>query len=137
MATMLKIKKENGKEVTPQYIKERLFYFSDAAHSFHLETKSFAQHKALSELYEGLITFRDDICELLMGYLGGERIGAVNVGKLPEYTADAPMQLAKDVQDFAYEVYEWAEEKHYCDIENTAQSLSGLSAKTVYLLTLK
>ena len=38
--------------------------------------------------------------------------------------------------DFAYEVYEWAEEKHFCDIENKAQDLSGLGAKTIYRLTL-
>lgn len=46
------------------------------------------------------------------------------------------MELAEEVKDFGYELYEWAGKKKYCDIENKAQELSGVGAKTIYLLTL-
>jgi uncharacterized protein (UPF0264 family) len=109
---------------------------SDAAHKLHLDTKSYAQHKALGKLYEGLIGFRDEISEKMMGYMDGKRIGSIKVGALPEFSEKAAMDLAKEVRDFGMELKEYAEEKDFCDVENVAQSLSGLGASTVYLLTL-
>jgi hypothetical protein len=37
---------------------------------------------------------------------------------------------------FAYELEMWAEDKKYCDISNKAQDLSGIFARTQYMLTL-
>ena len=140
MASLLKVRKEESGEMksklTPESIQSKLFYLSDAAHKLHLDTKSFAQHKALGKLYEGLIDFRDEISEKLMGYMDGKRIGSIKVGALPEFTDKAAMELAKEVRDFGAELEEFAEENEYCDIENVAQALSGLGAQTVYLLTL-
>ena len=123
MATMLSYKKEGKSEnekkevsLTPEYIQGKLFHLSDAAHKLHLDTKSYAEHKALDKLYEGLIGFRDEISEKLMGYLKGKRIGKIKVDELPEYTDGAPLKLANEVIDFAYELYEFAGEKHYCEI---------------------
>lgn len=138
MATMLKIKKEGGREteLTPEYIQGKLFYFHDVAHKFHLDTKSFAIHEALDGLYKGLVDFKDDISEKLMGYLKGKRIGKITIDGIPEYSDSATIALAEEIKDFGYELYEWAGEKKYCDVENIAQSLSGLGAKTIFLLTL-
>jgi hypothetical protein len=44
--------------------------------------------------------------------------------------------MVKEGLKFAYELEKFAEDKNYCDISNTAQELSGLFAKTQYLLTL-
>jgi len=135
---MIKVRKEGAAtSITPEYIKSKLFSFADLAQHFHLETKSFAEHKALQELYEGLNGFRDEIPEILMGYLNGERIGVVKIEQLKEYSQEAVRQLIADIIDFAYDVYEWAGDNKYCDIENNAQDLSGLAAKCGYLLTLK
>ena len=71
MATMLKIKKEGNNEMTPEYIVGKLFSFHNVAHKFHLDTKSFACHKALNKLYTELVDFKDDIAELLIGYNNG------------------------------------------------------------------
>lgn len=137
---MIKVRKEdedNGKStLTPESIQSKLFYLSDAAHKLHLDTKSYAQHKALGKLYEGLIGFRDEISEKMMGYMDGKRIGSIKVGALPDFSEKAAMDLAKEVRDFGMELKDYAEEKHFCDVENVAQSLSGLGASTVYLLTL-
>jgi len=140
MAALLKVRKEDegkGKsKLNPEEIQSKLFYLSDAAHKLHLDTKSYAQHKALGKLYEGLIGFRDEISEKMMGYMDGKRIGSIKVGAIPEFSEKAAMDLAKEVRDFGMELKEYAEEKDFCDVENVAQSLSGLGASTVYLLTL-
>lgn len=122
--------------LTPEYIQGKLFSFHDIAHKLHLDTRSFSEHKALYILYNELVTFKDDISELLMGYMGGKRIGAIKIDDIPEYSHAACVKLANDIKTFAYDLEMWAEDKKYCDIENTAQSLSGLSAKIIYLLTL-
>lgn len=137
---MIKIKKEMEEQpsvdMTPESIVGRLFSFHDIAHKFHLDTKSFACHKALDELYNSLVSFKDDISELLMGYNGGKRIGKIKIEDIPEYSDDAAKKMVKDLLKFASDLEEWAESKNYCDIENTAQSLSGQASKTLYLLTL-
>jgi len=131
--------KENEKseiKLTPEYIQGKLFSFHDISHKFHLDTKSFAEHKALDFLYKSLGDFKDEISEKLMGYLGGKRIGKIAIDEIPSYSQESVSKLVSDIQDFAYELYEWAGEKKYCDIENISQSLSGVAAKTKYLLTL-
>ena len=121
---------------TPEYIQNRLFYFNDVAQKFHHDTKMFSEHMALDKLYTGLVSFKDDICELIIGYQDGKRIGRLKIDDIPEYSHSESVKMVKELKDFSYELYEWAGEKKYCDIENTAQSLSGLAAKTLYLLTL-
>lgn len=131
---MLKIKREG--ELTPEYIQGKLFSFHNTAQKFHHDTKSYAEHKALDFLYTALNDYRDSIPEKLMGYMGGKRIGKIELDEIPAYSHDESVKLAEDVKDFGYELYEWAGKKKYCDIENIAQSLSGDGAKTIYLLTL-
>lgn len=130
---MVKIKSNS---FTPEYIQSKLFSFSNAAHKFHLDTRSFAEHKALDELYHSLADFKDEISEKIMGYMGGKRIGKLKLEEVSEYSHSESVKLAEEIKDFAYELQEWAEDKKYCDIENIAQGLSGLAAKTIYLLTL-
>ncbi len=122
--------------LTPEYIQSKLFSFHNKAHKFHLDTRSYAEHKTLDTLYTELVSFKDDICELIMGYMDGKRIGKVTLDEVPEYSHAESLKLAKDIKAFSYELEMWAEEKKYCDISNVAQSLSGLAAKTLYKLTL-
>lgn len=44
-----------------------LFLARDVAHSFHLATPSYAQHKALQEFYEGIIEAADKFAEAYQG----------------------------------------------------------------------
>lgn len=140
MATMLKVHKEaetKEEKITPEYIRDNLFYFHDAAHKFHQNTTSGWEHDAMGKLYEGLAEFRDDIPEKIMGYMGGKRIEGLEKLKLPEYTSKKDsVNLCNELITFSYEVYEWAGENKFCDVENKAQELSGVAAKTVYRLTL-
>lgn len=122
--------------LTPEIIQSKLFHFRTQAHKFHLDTRSYAEHKTLGKLYESLSGFTDEISEKLMGYQKGKRIGVGESHKLEAYSTDAVSNMVKEGEKFAYELYEWAGEKKYCDLENIAQSLSGLFAQTAYLLTL-
>lgn len=142
MAITAKIRM-SGEEVkaktslTPEEIRDRLFYFRDAAHDFHHQTKGGWEHDALGKLYEALDEFADDIAEELMGYMDGKRIGGLTRIPVPKYGGhESSVKLVKDLMDFAYELYEYGGEKHFCSIENKAQDLSGLGAKTIYRLTL-
>lgn len=141
MAALLKVNKEKEMEkstMTPEDIRNKLFYFHQAAHVFHQETMGGWEHDALGKLYTELVEFKDDIPEKIMGYMGGERIGSFKALPVPEYTGkESSNKLVKEIMDFAYKLEKWAEEKEFCDISNIAQSLSGLGAKTVYRLTLK
>lgn len=135
MATMLKVAKEKG--LTPELIRDKLFYFRDAAHLYHQETKGGWEHDAMGKLYDAIADYQDDIPEKIMGYMGGKRLGGLSKIDVPEYKGhESSVKLAKDLIDFAYEVYEWAGENKFCDVENKAQELSGVAAKTVHRLTL-
>lgn len=122
--------------LTPEIIKGKLFSFHNSAHSLHLDTRSFAEHKALEMLYTDLVTFKDELCEIIMGYQNGKRIGKFRLDEVPTYSQEAVTALVKEGLKFSTELEEWAEDKGYCDVENTAQALSGLFAKVQYLLTL-
>ncbi len=123
--------------LTPEEIRDRLFYFRDAAHDFHHQTKGGWEHDALGKLYEALDEFADDISEELMGYMDGKRLGGLMRIPAPKYGGhESSVKLVKDLMDFAYELYEYGGEKKFCSIENRAQDLSGLGAKTIYRLTL-
>jgi hypothetical protein len=131
-------KKEKESKLTPELIRDRLFYFRDAAHEYHQQTKGGWEHDALGQLYKGVEDFQDDIPEKIMGYMGGKRLGKLNRIQVPEYSSSADsMKLAKDLIDFSHDLMVWAENHEFCDIENLAQGLSGLGAKTVYRLTLQ
>jgi hypothetical protein len=121
---------------TPETIKGKLFSLEISAHSLHLDTRSYAEHKALQKLYEGIGDSKDSILEILMGYQNGKRIGKATIDPFPTYSQEAVTELVKEGIKFAYDLEMWAESKKYCDLSNKAQELSGLFASTQYMLTL-
>ena len=48
----------------------QLFAARNIAHRLHLRTRSFAQHLALNDLYEGLLEGADTVAELYQGKYG-------------------------------------------------------------------
>ena len=122
--------------LSSEIIKGKLFSFQNSAHSLHLDTRSYAEHKALQKLYQGIDGLKDSILEILMGYQNGKRIGKAKLDEFPTYSQETVTALVKEGMSFAYELEMWAEDKKYCDISNKAQELSGLFANVQYLLTL-
>lgn len=126
------MKMTSGSMWTLESIAAKLTYFENQLQLMHWETTSHAEHSALG-FYETVGSFRDDVIEKLMGYMGGKRPGGFKIDAiLPNQNA---MEVVTEVKDWAYGLYEWAGEMHYCDVENMAQELSGQAARVLYLLT--
>lgn len=123
----------SGGEMTLEGIAGKLSYFHEQLHLLHWNTQSYAEHQALGGLYDYVHDFKDEVIEKLMGYMGKRLTGM----KIDPVQANAsPMSVVADLGSFAYQLYEWAGNNHYCDVENLAQELSGEAAKVKYLLTL-
>jgi hypothetical protein len=104
----------------------RSFKTRNGAHLSHWTTKSFSQHSALGEFYEGLTETLDKYVEAHQGAFG-------LVGDVPgETIKDITQQLKGDVV--------WLEDnrdKLCCDIAalgNIVDELSALYLKTLYKL---
>lgn len=124
-----------GSSLTLDSIKAKLNFFELQLHELHWQTKSFAEHEAIGDLYEFIFKVKDEIVEKIMGY-SGTRTKAMPIDPIKNYTPDYTRQVVKSLCDFAYQLEEFGEKNNMCDIENIAQSLSGEGAKTLYRLTL-
>ena len=47
-----------------------LFLARDVTHSVHLNTRSYAKHKALNEFYDGILEIADELAEVVQGEFG-------------------------------------------------------------------
>lgn len=106
----------------------KTFATRNAAHLQHWRTKSYAEHVALGEFYDGLIDLVDDLVEAYQGAFG--LIGAVDVKAVPPN--DITKHLAKEVM--------WLNEyrskctKGLPALENLMDSIDDLYLKTIYKL---
>lgn len=125
----------SGGELTPDKVISRLFYFHEQAHFNHLQTRSFARHKALDELYTGLAGFKDSTSELLLGYIAPKRIGKFENVAIRTDMSD--VQLVDALCKFADELYDYGERTRWWALSNAAAEVSALGYKVKYLLTLE
>lgn len=99
-----------------------------AAHLLHLSTRSYAQHVALGDFYEGLEPLIDTYAEVYMGL--EKRQDTWPRVSLP--AADGPVQL---VSDYLELVQEEQKEDHESEaLKNILASLEELTARTLYKL---
>jgi len=125
---------EGSRKLTPDRAIAKLFYFHDQAHFNHLQTTSFARHKVLDKLYTGLESFKDEIAEILLGYIVPQRIADIERIQINKKMTDE--QLLDELCDFANALYDYGEETKWWALSNKAADLSGLGYKVKYLLTL-
>jgi hypothetical protein len=103
-----------------------LFQSRDMMHLQHLQTTSFAEHKALGAYYDGILELTDSFTEKYFGR--NKRIPIT----IPESKATDAVSHLKSMQ-----VLIEGESKNYpCDLENIMQEMLGLVNETLYLLTL-
>ena len=107
-----------------------LFLARDVSHSVHLNTRSFAKHKALQEFYEGIVGLADDFAEAYQGRHG-------LIGPITLQTAKKNGNIIEFIQDSLDEVeanrYKVCEEKDTA-IQNIIDEIVGLYLKTLYML---
>jgi hypothetical protein len=107
-----------------------LFLARDVTHSVHLNTRSYAKHKALGKFYESVIGLADDLAEAYQGRHG--LIGPITLhsakktANVIEFLEDS----LKDVEDLRYKVCE----KDDTAIQNIIDEIVGLYLSTLYKL---
>lgn len=105
-----------------------LFQSRDMMHLQHLQTTSFAEHKALGAYYEGILELTDSFTEKYFGR--NKRIPIT----IPESKATDAMSHLKSMQKM---IEAEADSENYpCDLENILDEMLGLVNETLYLLTL-
>ena len=122
--------KETFTTIKPEICLGLLFQSRDIVHLTHLQTTNYAEHKALNELYDGLLDLTDELIETYFGTIGKR----LNI-KIPasEYmNAKAHCTFMKDYL-MKHRVVFGESNTH---IQNIIDEIIALYTKTLYLLTL-
>lgn len=107
-----------------------LFLARDVTHSVHLNTRSFAKHKALGGFYDKVIDLADDLAEAYQGRHG--LIGPITLhsakktGNVVEFLEDS----LSEVEKLRYQVCD----KSDTAIQNIIDEIVGLYLSTLYKL---
>lgn len=105
-----------------------LFQSRDMMHLQHLQTTSFAEHKALGHYYDEILELTDSFTEKYFGR--NKRIPIT----IPESKATDAVSHLKSMQKM---IETEADSENYpCDLENIMDEMLGLVNETLYLLTL-
>jgi hypothetical protein len=107
-----------------------MFLARDVAHSVHLNTRSFAKHKALGGFYDNLIDLADKFAEAYQGRHG--LIGPISLhsarktSNITEFLEDS----LKEIEDMRYKVCD----KSDSALQNIIDEIVGLYLSTLYKL---
>ena len=105
-----------------------LFLARDVTHSVHLNTRSYAKHKALSKFYTGVVDLADSFAEAYQGRHGLigpiALMSAKRTGNVLEFLED---QL-KDLEGMRYEVCD----KSDSPLQNIIDEIVTLYLSTIY-----
>lgn len=109
-----------------------LFRIRDVAHVLHLQTKSYAEHKALNEFYDTWLDLTDSYIETYQGEFGLIKVSykeaiAINMNN-SEAMLSAALNLTKALR---------ARHQTNTGLNNILDEMVNLINKTKYLLTLK
>jgi hypothetical protein len=107
-----------------------LFLARDVTHSVHLNTRSYAKHKALGGFYGKVIDLADDLAEAYQGRHG--LIGPITLhsAKKTNNVIEFLEDSLKDVEEMRYKVCE----KDDTAIQNIIDEIIGLYLSTLYKL---
>lgn len=111
-----------------QELVEKVFATRDAVHSGHWKTKSYSEHVALGDLYDGIVDKIDGIVEMYQGAFG-----------LIDPVESKPV-VGKDIVRHLTDEAKWINDNReaisgdICAIENALDDLAGLYYRTLYKL---
>lgn len=105
----------------------KLFEARQVAHSAHLQTKSYSEHKALGHFYEGLLDLADSFIETYQGQYG-------IVTGYDSLSVKVPDSIEKYLEDFAGEVKSARKNLDEDDthLQNMLDEVLGLIYSTLY-----
>ena len=105
-----------------------LFASRDYAHKAHLNTTSYAQHKALNGFYDGIIELADDFAETWMGR-NLQLIGEAEPLKVPK---GEPLAVLKRILDVIQDTREFVNNDSV--MSNIIDEIEQLFSVTLYKL---
>ena len=112
--------------MTPNKFIGLLFQSRDIMHLTHLQTTSFAEHKALNAYYDGILDLTDSFTETYFGRF--KRIDIV----IPESKMLSAVEHLKEMQ----QLIDGERENYSSELQNIMDEMLGLINTTLYLLTL-
>ena len=131
--------KETVKETKPKSndigveLASCLFHKRTQFHIWHLQTKSYPEHKLFNEFYDSLLGLADSILEQYQGKYG--RIYGITCSEFEDYSNSD--KIDKYLEDFCYEVKDWKQKLDMdSNLNNLFDEVIGLICSTRYLLTL-
>jgi 23S rRNA maturation-related 3'-5' exoribonuclease YhaM len=107
-----------------------LFLARDVTHSVHLNTRSYAKHKALNEFYDGIVDLADSFAEAYQGRHG--LIGPISLQSAKK-TGNVIEFLTDSLAEIEANRYKVCEEKDSA-IQNIIDEIVGLYLSTLYKL---
>lgn len=103
-----------------------LFNSRDAMHIAHLQTTSFAEHKALNAYYDGILELTDTFTE---AYFGANKRVEIIIPEAKVLDSTTHLKELRSILD--------TERNNYpSELQNIIDEMLGLVDKTLYLLTL-
>ena len=103
-----------------------LFQSRDSMHIAHLQTTSYAEHKALNGYYDGILDLTDKFTETYFGRF--KRVEIV----IPEAKIMSAAEHLKEMQ----QLVDGERNNYPSELQNIMDEMLGLINKTLYLLTL-
>lgn len=127
MSDILKTVAPKSIGMQPKEFFGKLFQIRDQIHLTHLSTKSFAQHIALNDFYEGILDLTDSIIEKYQG-----KYGILDI-TIPSSTKCEPINCLKDLSKLtdggsAHSMFKetW--------LQNIVDEISALTYEAIYKL---
>ena len=105
-----------------------LFLARDVTHSVHLNTRSYAKHKALGKFYPAVVDLADTLAEAYQGRYG-------LIGPITLHSAKKTNNVVEFLEDSLEEVRK--ERKEYSEdtaLQNIIDEIEGLYLSTLYKL---
>jgi hypothetical protein len=104
----------------------QLFHSRDTMHIAHLQTTSYAEHRALNGYYDGILDLIDSFTEAYFGRF--KRVEII----IPESKNQSATEHLKGIQ----QIIDSERNNYPSEIQNIMDEMLGLIDRTLYLLTL-
>jgi hypothetical protein len=107
-----------------------LFYMRTQAHIYHLQTRSYAQHKALDDFYNEIVGLADGLAETYQGCYGIIK----KYSTYPILEDDKPLSKMEDCLKYVNEARYRIFKKEDTNLQNDIDNIVSLIESTIYKL---
>jgi len=135
----MNVPNENQSKDPASFVSMKALMHSSQIKLLHWQTKSYSEHKALDKLFNGIVSFQDDLVETIMGKYGRPILsGDMKLLKMYNYdNCDCSEAIEKIKHCYSKECKSYFTAEKDPEILNILDEIIALLDKTMYLLTLK